>query len=78
MAGFATSTSHNPPSVNLRDRVPAPRGRVEAVDLTTGKVKLASKSTARRIILEQTGKLKAPSILAFDHARYLGAEPPAE
>ena len=51
---------------------------IEAVDLKTGKVKLASKLTARRIILEQTGKLKAPSILAFDHARYLGAEPPDE
>jgi hypothetical protein len=51
---------------------------VEAVDVKAGKVKLASKSTARRIILEQTGKLKAPSILHFDHAAYLGAEPPTE
>ena len=33
-------------------------GSVEALDVRTGKVKLASKTTARRIILEQTGKLK--------------------
>ena len=46
--------------------------------MKTGKVNLASKTAARRIILEQTGKPKAPSILLFDHAAYLADEPPGE
>lgn len=34
---------------------------IEAVDLANGKIKLASKTIARRTILEQTGKLRSPA-----------------
>ena len=51
---------------------------VEAVDVKAGKVKLASKSTARRIILEQTGKLKTIGGILFDHAAYLQEAPPED
>ena len=53
-------------------------GSIESIDIAAGKVKLVSKITARRTILEQTGKLKSSFNLTFDHAKYLADEPPDE
>jgi hypothetical protein len=44
---------------------------VESVDLVNGKVKLASKAQAQRVILEQTGKLKNPLEGGFDRLAML-------
>lgn len=44
--------------LNPRDWPDDIAASVEAVDMQTGKIKLASKTSARRLILEQTGKIK--------------------